>query len=44
MWHTYDVTNQFKKPSKHIVEHSFLLPVVREVLKFVKKHRSYSPE
>jgi len=29
--------------SKHIVEYSFLLPlVVQQVLKFVKKHGSYS--
>ena len=28
--------------SKYIVEYSFLLPLVQQVLKFVKKHGSYS--
>jgi len=29
---------------KYIVEYSFLLPLVQEVLKFVKKHGSYDPK
>ena len=42
----YDrLTSKLAEPlTEHTVEHSFLFPLVQELLKFIKKRGSYSPK